>query len=168
MSGLPRLAKGAEQLLNVLMVLALVTMIVLVFTNVVLRYGFNSGISVSVELSRFLFVWLTFMGAVNALLRHEHLSVTTLAECLPPMAATILARLVVLAMIGCTLMLVKGSYEQTILNWSNLSPISNIPVGVFYLAGLMAGTLMSLILVCRLLTPLSSSPLSGDRAGDVS
>lgn len=165
MSGLSRLSKGAERLLNGLMVLALVTMIGLVFVNVVLRYGFNSGISVSVELSRYLFVWLTFMGAVTALLRHEHLSVTTLAERLPPLPQALLTRLVVLIMLGCTLMLVKGSYEQTILNWSNLSPISNLPVGLFYLAGLMAGTLMSLILICRLLMPLSSPP-SGNRAGD--
>ena len=68
------LASGVERLLNLMMVLALVSMIVLVFTNVILRYGFNSGISMSVELSRFLFVWVTFLGAVTALLRHEHLN----------------------------------------------------------------------------------------------
>ncbi|MEO5883317.1 MAG: TRAP transporter small permease subunit, partial [Caldimonas sp.] len=45
----------------------LATMVVLVFGNVVLRYGFNSGITASEELSRFLFVWLTFMGAVVGL-----------------------------------------------------------------------------------------------------
>lgn len=37
-------------------------MVVLVFTNVVLRYALNSGIAVSEELSRWLFVWLTFLG----------------------------------------------------------------------------------------------------------
>jgi hypothetical protein len=44
----------------------LAAMVVLVFGNVVLRYGFNSGIAVSEELSRWLFVWLTFMGASSA------------------------------------------------------------------------------------------------------
>lgn len=165
---LSRLSKSVERLLNLLMVLALVTMIVLVFTNVVLRYGFNSGISISVELSRFLFVWVTFMGAVVALLRHEHLSVTTLAERLPSAPRQVLARIVILVMLCCTLMLIKGSYEQTLLNWSNLSPISNIPVGVFYLAGLIAGILMSVILLCRLLMPLSLSSPAGDRTGDPS
>nr|POR07572.1 hypothetical protein BOH68_05280 [Cobetia sp. MM1IDA2H-1] len=137
------------------MVLALVAMIVLVFVNVVLRYGFNSGISISVELSRFLFVWVTFMGAVTALIRQEHLSVNTFADKLPAAMRAGLDRLVTLAMLGCCLMLLKGSYAQTVLNWSNLSPISGIPVGVFYLAGLMAGVLMSLILLWRLLTPLA-------------
>ena len=42
-------------------------MVVLVFGNVVLRYAANSGITVSEELSRWLFVWMTFLGAIVAL-----------------------------------------------------------------------------------------------------
>ncbi|USZ49996.1 TRAP transporter small permease [Halomonas sp. DN3] len=152
---LARLSRWTERLLNALMVMALVVMIALVFTNVVLRYGFNSGISVSVELSRFLFVWVTFLGTVVCLMRHEHLSVTTFSDRLPAPLQAVLARLVTLVMLGCCLMLLKGSYAQTLLNWSNVSPISGIPVGVFYLAGLVAGALMSVILVFRLLAPAS-------------
>jgi len=148
-----RLALRTEQLLNALMVLALVAMILLVFVNVVLRYGFGSGISVSVELSRFLFVWVTFLGAVEALLNHRHLSVTLGVERLPLPVQRGLLRLVTLTMLGCSLMLVVGAYKQTLLNWDNLSPISEIPFGVFYLAGLVAGVLMSIVLTYRLFVP---------------
>jgi len=173
-TGITTIFKGLEKSLTLLMVLALVAMIALVFVNVVLRYGFNSGISISVELSRFLFVWVTFMGAVTALIRQEHLSVNTFADKLPAACRRVLDRVVTLVMLGCCLMLLKGSYDQTVLNWRNLSPISGIPVGVFYLAGLMAGVLMSLILLWRLLTPLAlhgitppnaASP-SSDQQGD--
>nr|WP_300310400.1 TRAP transporter small permease [Halomonas sp.] len=158
------LSRQTERALNLLMVLALVAMIALVFTNVVLRYGFNSGISVSVELSRFLFVWVTFIGTVVGLMRHEHLSVTTFSDRLPAPVQALLGRLVTLVMLGCCLMLVKGSYAQTLLNWTNLSPISGVPVGVFYLAGLIAGVLMSILLVFRLLAPrhLLRQPQSQD------
>ncbi|MFX9664927.1 TRAP transporter small permease subunit, partial [Acinetobacter baumannii] len=37
----------------------LAAMVVLVFGNVVLRYAFNSGLTMSEEVSRWLFVWLT-------------------------------------------------------------------------------------------------------------
>lgn len=153
-----RLSRLTELTLNLL--LALVAMIVLVFTNVVLRYGFNSGISISVELSRFLFVWVIFLGTVVGLMRHEHLRVTTLSDRMPPIVQNVLQRLVTLVMLGCCLMLTKGSYAQTRLNWSDLSPISGIPVGVFYLAALVAGVLMSLMLLFRLLMPmrLQSAP----------
>jgi len=52
--------------LSVLMVVFLGMMVVMVFGNVVLRYGFNSGITVSEELSRWLFVWMTFLGSLVA------------------------------------------------------------------------------------------------------
>jgi TRAP-type transport system small permease protein len=45
--------------LSFLMVVALASMVVLVFGNVVLRYGFNSGFTLSEELSRWLFVSMT-------------------------------------------------------------------------------------------------------------
>lgn len=61
------------RLFSFLMVAALALMVVMVFGNVVLRYGFNSGITVSEELSRWLFVWMTFLGAVVALRAHGHL-----------------------------------------------------------------------------------------------
>ena len=45
------------RLLEAVMALLLAAMVVLVFGNVVLRYVFNSGITISEELSRWLFVW---------------------------------------------------------------------------------------------------------------
>ena len=60
--------------IDTLLAAALAIMVVLVFGNVVLRYGFNSGITTSEELSRWLFVWVTFLGAVVALNERTHLS----------------------------------------------------------------------------------------------
>ncbi|MDR3369782.1 TRAP transporter small permease subunit [Rhodoferax sp.] len=37
-----------------------VIMMLMVFSNAVMRYAFNSGISISEELSRWLFLWLIF------------------------------------------------------------------------------------------------------------
>ena len=70
--------------LTYLIALALAVMVVLVFGNVVLRYGFNSGIAVSEEVSRWLFVWLTFMGATVAIKEHGHLGTDFLLAKLPP------------------------------------------------------------------------------------
>lgn len=64
--------------LSWLMAASLALMVVLVFTNVVLRYAFNSGIAMSEELSRWLFVWLTFLGAVVAMHERAHLGTDSL------------------------------------------------------------------------------------------
>ena len=55
------------KLLEFLVVVALVAMVVMVFGNVVLRYAFNSGILVSEEMSRYCFIWLTYIGAMIAM-----------------------------------------------------------------------------------------------------
>jgi hypothetical protein len=70
--------------LKFVIALCLAVMVVLVFGNVVLRYGFNSGITTSEELSRWLLVWLTFLGAIVAVREHAHLGVDSLVRMLSP------------------------------------------------------------------------------------
>src|SRR3712207_9594758 len=77
------LIDGYFWLLKGLIALFLAVMVVLVFGNVVLRYAFNSGITVSEELSRWLFVWLTLLGAIVAMREHGHLGVDSLVKRLP-------------------------------------------------------------------------------------
>src|SRR5690606_28084867 len=66
--------------LALLMILALASMALMVFVNVVLRYGMNSGIAISDEMSRYFFVWLTFIGAVVAHRENLHMGVETVVS----------------------------------------------------------------------------------------
>ena len=77
------------RLLKCTIAFCLAVMVVLVFGNVVLRYAFNSGITVSEELSRWLMVWLTFLGAIVAL-RERRISASTpwCARCRQPASAS--------------------------------------------------------------------------------
>jgi TRAP-type C4-dicarboxylate transport system permease small subunit len=68
------------RLLKFIIVVCLALMVVLVFGNVVLRYAFNSGITVSEELSRWLFVWLIFLGATVAMKEHAHLGMDSVVS----------------------------------------------------------------------------------------
>ena len=72
------------KLLELLLVALLAVMVVMVFGNVVLRYGFNSGITVSEELSRWAFVWMTFLGAIIAIKDNGHLGTDMLVGRLGP------------------------------------------------------------------------------------
>ena len=74
------IVEGYFKLLKVVIAFFLAVMVVMVFGNVVLRYGFNSGITVSEELSRWSLVWLVFLGAIVALREHQHLGVDSLVD----------------------------------------------------------------------------------------
>ena len=103
-----KIVEGYFKLLKVLIALCLAVMVVLVFGNVVLRYGFNSGITVSEELSRWLFVWLTFLGAIVALREHGHLGVDMLVSRLPPIGKKVCLIVSQLLMLYVTWLLLDG------------------------------------------------------------
>jgi TRAP-type C4-dicarboxylate transport system permease small subunit len=145
MDRLRRLLDGGFRLMDAVMALSMLAMIVIVFANVVLRYGFASGILGSVEISRFLFVWIVMLGAVACLRNDEHLQMLSLVETLPPTLRAVLMRLTQGVIVVCCLMLLLGSVKQTFDNWTNPQPMSGIPVGAVYLAGAVGGALMALV-----------------------
>ncbi|ALG72454.1 C4-dicarboxylate ABC transporter substrate-binding protein [Azospirillum thiophilum] len=139
--------------IDAIMAILMASMIVLVFTNVVMRYGFSSGLRVSVELSRLGFVWVVMLGAVVALRRGEHLAVSEFSEVFFPRAVPILRRFAWLVILVSVSMLFWGALRQTIANWSNISPLTGLPTGVMYLAGAVSGLLMAFVAISRLFGP---------------
>lgn len=125
--------------IKIIMAVLLAAMVVLVFGNVVLRYVFNSGIAVSEELSRWLFVWMVFLGAIVGLREHAHLGVDSFVKMLPPMGRKICYALSHALMLYASLLLTEGSWKQTVLNWDTTAPASGLSVGLFYAAGLVFG-----------------------------
>ncbi len=123
--------------LSALMALALALMVVLVFGNVVLRYGFNSGITVSEELSRWLFVWLTFLGAIVALKEHGHLGSDMLVSRLPVAGKKIVLALGHALMLYITWLLFSGSLAQARINSDVEAPVTGLPMAVLYSAGVV-------------------------------
>lgn len=143
------------RLLNVAMVACLAVMVVLVFGNVFMRYAMNSGIALSDELSRWLFVWMTFMGAVVALREHGHLGTDFLVGRLGVAGKKIFLGLSHLLMLFCCWLLFKGSLEQVRINMETASAVMEVPVAIFYASGVMFAVSASVILALefwRLLT----------------
>jgi TRAP-type C4-dicarboxylate transport system permease small subunit len=145
--------------IDALMALLLAAMIALVFINVVMRYGFSSGLRQSVELARMWFVWVVMLGAAVTLRRGEHLALTEFSEKLFPRAVPILRRLCWLVVLLAVGMLFIGAWRQTLANWNNISQLTGLPSGLFYLAGVVSAVLMAVIGVIRLIDPMGVSRL---------
>lgn len=139
-----------SRLFESIMVLCMGTMVVLVFLNVVLRYGFNSGIGMSDEGARYLFVWLTFIGAVIALRDNAHLGIDLLYRRLPVVGQRLCAIVAEMLMLFCCGLFFQGSYKQTVINMDNLSPVAGLPLGLMYAAGVVCSLSMAAIILSRL------------------
>ncbi|MFM1925263.1 MAG: 2,3-diketo-L-gulonate transporter small permease protein YiaM, partial [Pseudomonadota bacterium] len=114
---------GFCRALNVVIALCLAVMVVLVFGNVVMRYGFNSGITLSEELSRWLFVWMTFMGAIVALREHGHLGTDMLVGKLSPRGKKFCLGLTYVLMLWICALLFSGAYQQAVINLDSTSAV---------------------------------------------
>ncbi len=144
------LPNPATRLLRGLMVATIALMSLMVFVNVVLRYGFNSSLDITEELARLLFVWLTFLGAISAFAKNAHIGVDSLLRRMPAGLRRLVENLSDVAMLACCVLVLIGSWKLTGLNMRNYLPISEIPVGVMYFSGVVFSVCVGGMLVMRL------------------
>ena len=130
-----------DNILSVLMAL----IIVIMFVQVLFRYVFNQSLSWSEELARFIFVWLTFLGAAICVKERIHIGVEFLTERLTgkrkkyfELFQTALMTIfnVILSIIGfCWVWEVSGT----------LSPAMNLPLNIVLYAALPVASLLSIV-----------------------
>jgi TRAP-type C4-dicarboxylate transport system permease small subunit len=132
------------KLLEFLVVACLVAMVVMVFGNVVLRYGFNSGITVSDEMSRYCFIWLTYIGAMIAMRDREHLGVDTLVKHLPRAGKKACLFLSEALMLFTNVLFFVGTWKMHELQVTNVSPVVGISMIWVYGVGYVVAVVMAL------------------------
>ena len=148
-----------QKLLEGMLVGLLAVMVVIVFANVVLRFVFHSGIAQTEELSRYAFVWLTFIGAVVVLREEGHLGVDSYVQRLSQrgrMACRIASDLLIVV---CCVLFFVGSWHQTVTNAGKYSQAASFPMVLLFGVGLVASVLMIVVVLAgmrRALTRIAS------------
>ena len=132
-------------------------MVVLVFGNVVLRYVLNSGITESEEVSRWLFVWMTFLGAIVAVRERDHLGSDMLVSRLGPTGKRLCLGLGQVLMLGVTGLLLQGAWQQAQINWDVQAPVTGASVALFYAAGVVFALSTGLMIALDLWRTLSGT-----------
>ena len=148
-------AQAYCKLLELLLVALLAVMVVMVFGNVVLRYGFNSGITVSEELSRWAFVWMIFLGAIVAIKENGHLGTDMLVGQLGLTGKKVCLAIAEVGMLYCTWLIFSGSLMQTRISWDVEAPVTGWSMALLPAAGLVfavSAALFHLLKLGRLFT----------------
>ncbi|MDB5778909.1 MAG: dctM [Polaromonas sp.] len=143
------------KLLELLIVLSMVAMVVMVFGNVVLRYGFNRGIDISDEMSRYCFIWLTYIGAMIAMRDREHLGVDTLVKHLPRTGKKVCLFISEALMLFVNVLFFIGTWKMHELQVTNVSPVVGISMIWIYGIGYVVAVVMALfnlVVLWRLVT----------------
>lgn len=167
MSVLKKINDGLMAFIKIVLIGAGTLMTALVIMNVILRYVFNSGLSWS-EACRFLFIWVTFLGAIlanDAALHGEHMRMDFVVEMfrgIPRKIVEVIALLLVLVMLGT---LFKGGIELVQGTWPMLTSALRIPKGAVYLCAPIGFGYMFIQTLAKLVKIITISSNELENAG---
>lgn len=144
-----------QRLMNTLMAICLAIMALAVFVNVVLRYGFGSGIAASEELSRLLFVWMVFIGATAAYPAGEHMAFTSLLQPLLQPGREVALKLATrvihaLVVVSCAL-IGWGAWLQVVVGLDSVSVVLGYPQALLPLPALLCSLAIGLMALWQML-----------------
>jgi len=125
-------------------------MVLFVFLNVVLRMVFNSGLTWSEELARYLFVSVTYIGAISAMRANAHMTVDmVISKVKPPLQ--MLFYLVSQGLIAALmLILVHGSYKMVLQNTAARTAALGIPYALLYSLGILTGVAICVLAIANI------------------
>jgi TRAP-type transport system small permease protein len=143
--GIIKIFNALERLVEIFMGVCLSVMAILLVSNVIMRYFFNTGIPWSEEFTRFLFIWIIFLGAIGALKDNNHLGFTSLIQKLPK-KAKLVVYIISQAMVFATLVVFFiGSVRMTKMGIHTLAPATEIPLAFMYGVGIPCSLAMMFI-----------------------
>ena len=133
------------------LILLLAAMAVLVFANVISRYLLNFSWIWIEELTRYLMVWVGFLGSGLVLRLGAHIAVEILQEALPRRAAQALRGLIALALGATFAAMTWLGVRYAQFAWEQETPAMNWSTGAIYLAIPIGSALMlaHLLLIAR-------------------
>ena len=142
-----------QRLANTAMAVCLAIMATSVFVNVVLRYGFGSGVAASEELSRLLFVWMVFIGATAAYPTGEHMAFNSLLVAMrnkPRLLAATAVLVRLLVILGCSL-LAWGAWQQVVVGMGSQSVVLGYSTALLPLPAFLCSVAIGLMALWELI-----------------
>lgn len=138
-----RAEAGFLWLNRAVIVLMMMAMAGLVFVNVISRYLFNNSLNWSEEVSRYLMIWITYLGAGLAMREGQHVAIEFVQGLLPPrllpwwraaVGLIILGFLAVLTVVGFQFAEFAVGQRTPVLGWSKGTIYLAVPIGALVFA----------------------------------
>ncbi len=83
-SFIKKMSDGVYKVERPVLGVLIAAVVVLLFVNVILRYAFNAPLAWADEISRFLFTWISFVGASAAIKKKGHVAIDNFITRLSP------------------------------------------------------------------------------------
>jgi TRAP-type C4-dicarboxylate transport system permease small subunit len=106
----------------------------LVFANVVARYFFGVSFEWVEETTRYMMIWLAYLGAGLALRNGSHVAVTLAVDMLPPVLRRVVRTAAFLIVVAFMAAVAWYGWRYAVFAWNRTTPILGLSFGMLYLA----------------------------------
>lgn len=137
---------------NTLMGILLITMVTVIFAQVISRFVFNSPLSWSEELARYLFIWIIFIGASVAVREKAHFGIDFFVELFPNNLQKIMEYVSYLSMIIFAGVMIIYGIEMVKWTHMQISPSLHIHMSLPNLAIPVSGMLICINVIFNMFT----------------
>lgn len=131
---------------EILAAILMVAEIGLLLTNVIYRYVLHDPLTWGDELASLLFIWLAMIGAVIALRRSEHMSLTTFIARMKPHQQVFFETFGNVVVLAFMLLLIGPAWEHTYEEWAITTPALEIK-NSFRVGAILVGVVLMLLIV---------------------
>ena len=138
------------RVIEVMIAIFLGTMIALMFMNVLGRNLFNVGFVWSEEIARLCFIFLVYLGSIEAMRDNRHLLIDTFLLKFPKLFQNIIYALTQVCIIWLMFILTRGAWALVVLNLRNVWIVTRVPSYIVHFFGCLLGASVILIAVMNL------------------
>ncbi|MDR1936791.1 MAG: TRAP transporter small permease [Candidatus Accumulibacter sp.] len=135
----------------------LMLMTVFIFYQIIMRYVFNDAPEWSEEISRYLFIWSSFIAAGMGVREHIHIGIDAVVNLLPTPLRRATQYLVALIILALGVFLTWYGWKVVGITYTQMSPAAGVPIGLVYAAAPCMGMLMVLFSILNIVD-LSRNP----------
>jgi len=133
--------------LHYVLAFSLASMVLLVFLNAFLRYAASSGITQAEELSRYFFVWTSFLGTIVAFKDNKHVGVDILVSRLTGKVRLVVDIFGYFIMMFIVSIMAWGGYNYFLIAMTSKGPATGIPFSYIVLALIVAAVAMAVLCI---------------------
>lgn len=140
------LATRAFELIGVV---AFIIMFGSTLLGVIARYFEFGGVEWSFEVAGIAFIWITFIGLINAEIRGDNVAFEALKQSAPPRLKAVFDGVAVLALLGMGITFLISGIAVWRHSWMVPTSVLRLPTGVIIATVIILGAAATILALCR-------------------
>ena len=124
--------KVTDKILYVAIIILFLAMFGVTTTNVIMRYIFNKPIIFAVELARYCFAAIVYLGSIFVMRDDGHIGLDIIVDMMPKAIGSLVKKFSRILVLAYMALFCFESFRMVMGNWSNRSSTMGVPMSVIY------------------------------------